>query len=425
MAGGTLIQIQSQGSTSFGKIGISNSNGQYTYYSTLVSAATAAVAGDTIVFFTNIIESGAVTVVLPDQVNVNLNGYSYTLDNAGIDNAIETIGVCTNSIYNGEIIRLNGSDNLADSVALRVSTTSTLNLDYVIVRNDTGNAIYMTESEITGSWKVLGLRAVYVGGTGSFDCILRNGDIQTTTDAINAEFDIVLFNCIIRSGGKGINGSSDVAIYNSVITATGGNAVDNSAAGAVQIENSNIISTTGIAVYGGDTGGVLLRNSNFFTLASSVLFVPLSSQSSIEVTHCTFSGLSGTLLNIQGGLRVSVLYNKVFISTGGTATGILAKAASGGSVDVSYNYITAITVNPASVSTGILFSATAGVPYYAKQNDIAVFAATATSFCIGGIITAFIAGNMLQINNGGSPIGPNVTQALASTPDLYGNTQII
>jgi hypothetical protein len=420
MLAGTFIQIKS-----FGPIGISDSSGQYTYYNTLSSAAAAATAGDTIVFFTNIVESGAVTVVIPDQVDVNLNGYSYTLDNAGIDNAIETIGVSTNSIYNGEIIRLNGSDNLADSVALRVSTTSTLNLDYVIVRNDTGNAIYMTESEITGSWKVLGLRAVYVGGTGSFDCILRNGDIQTTTDAINAEFDIVLFNCIIRSGGKGINGTLDVAIYNSVITAIGGNAVDNSAAGAVQIENSNIISTTGIAVYGGDTGGVFLRNSNFFTLASSALFVPLSSQSTVEVTHCTFFGLAGTCLNIQSGIRVSVLYNKVFISTAGTATGILARGFSGSSVDVSYNHILAVTTSVTSAGTGILFSTNAAVSYYAKQNDISVLAVSATSFCIGGIITAFVAGNMLLINNGGSPIGPNVTQAMVSTPDLYGNTQII
>lgn len=425
MPAGTFIQISSQG-TSFGPIGITDTNGAYTYYTTLASAAAAAVAGDTIVFFTNIVESGAVTVVLPDQVNINLNGYSYTLDNAGIDNAIETIGVSTNAIYNGEIIRLNGSDNLADSVALRVSTTSILYLDYVVVKNDTGNAIYMTESEITGSWKVLGLRAVYVGGTGGVDCILRNGDIQTTTDAINAEYDIVLFDCIVRSGGKGVIGINDIAIYSSVIYATGGNAIDCAGGMAVQVENSTVTATAGIGVYGGNQGGVSLRNSNFFTLTSSNLFVPLGSQSAVEVTHCTFFGLSGTLLNVQGAIRCIVLYNKIFVSSAGSAGGANLRASgSGAFVDVSYNHIIAVSTSPTSTITGILLTSIVGTTYYAKQNDVSVFAVSASSACIGGTVTAYVAGNMLQISNGSSPIGANVTQAMVSTPDLYGNTQII
>ena len=66
-----------------GVVGISDANGVYTYYATLQAAITAASAGDTVELFADIVETGAVEIILKDGVNINGNGHTYTLNNNG------------------------------------------------------------------------------------------------------------------------------------------------------------------------------------------------------------------------------------------------------------------------------------------------------------------------------------------------------
>ena len=138
---GTLTLINSTGgtnsitgfttgstSTSYGIFGISDSLGEYTYYSTLQSAINAASSGDVIQMFTNVIESSPVTVILKDGVDLNMNGYTYTLDSNSTDHCLTDNNVTVNcKIYNGNIVRSNVTYvNDTTSLCLYVQNISTV-----------------------------------------------------------------------------------------------------------------------------------------------------------------------------------------------------------------------------------------------------------------------------------------------------------
>ena len=91
----------------FGKFGIANASGEYTYYSDLSSSLQAATAGDTIQLFTNHTESSDHVFHLKDKVDFNFNGNelfisaSATLDGADMFSDNDIAVSC--SFYNGRI----------------------------------------------------------------------------------------------------------------------------------------------------------------------------------------------------------------------------------------------------------------------------------------------------------------------------------
>ena len=68
-----------------GVLGISSNIGEYTYYSTYTDAMAAAVAGDTVEQFGNITETSNVTITIKDEVHINMNGYTYTIDGSTVN----------------------------------------------------------------------------------------------------------------------------------------------------------------------------------------------------------------------------------------------------------------------------------------------------------------------------------------------------
>lgn len=105
----TLIQISSSGGASFGKFGIADSNGVYTYYSTLQAAITAASAGQTVEFFTDYTETGAVTVTLKNGVNINGNGHTYISSSASTHIVFTDNNVSVKCNINNLIVRKTGA----------------------------------------------------------------------------------------------------------------------------------------------------------------------------------------------------------------------------------------------------------------------------------------------------------------------------
>jgi hypothetical protein len=93
--------------TPFGKFGIANSSGSYTYYSDLSSSLQAAVSGDTIQMFTNVTEASDHVYHLKDKVDFNFNGNelfisaSATLDAKDMFSDNDIAVSC--SFYNGRI----------------------------------------------------------------------------------------------------------------------------------------------------------------------------------------------------------------------------------------------------------------------------------------------------------------------------------
>jgi hypothetical protein len=136
---GAILEVFSSGAAS-GRFGISDSNGAYTYYSTLTSAMTAAVSGQTIEVFADYTETGAVTITLKNGVTINGNGHTYTLTtNSGtafdIANSVSTVA----GIFNLNVVC---SGTASSSLYLSVNTSGTLTLTGSIFRNtSTGTCI--------------------------------------------------------------------------------------------------------------------------------------------------------------------------------------------------------------------------------------------------------------------------------------------
>lgn len=106
--------------------GIPNTAGVFTYYSTISAAITAATSGQTVEVLTDIVETGNVQIDLKNGVNINFNGHTYTLNNAGTKNAISDNNVAVECVLlNGIINRIGGTTSESDSCALYVDNTST------------------------------------------------------------------------------------------------------------------------------------------------------------------------------------------------------------------------------------------------------------------------------------------------------------
>lgn len=88
-----------------GRFGIANSNGAYTYYTTLQSAINAAVAGQTVEVFSDFTETGSVTITLKNGVNINGNGHTYTLSVNNGTNAFTFALSGTVELYNLKVVR--------------------------------------------------------------------------------------------------------------------------------------------------------------------------------------------------------------------------------------------------------------------------------------------------------------------------------
>ena len=128
--------------SSYGIFGISDSTGLYTYYSTLQDAIDNASDGDTIQMFANYLEL-AVTVFLKDGVDINMNGYTYTLKGASGENCLSDNNKPVNcKIYDGTIVRVSTT---------YVNDTQDLCL-YILDKNSNikTSGVYFVANETTG-----------------------------------------------------------------------------------------------------------------------------------------------------------------------------------------------------------------------------------------------------------------------------------
>lgn len=103
-----------------GIFGITNASGVYTYYATLTLAMAAATSGQTIEMFANVTETGAVTITLKNGVNINGNGYTYTLNNSGLSHAFSAANsvVTSCNINNLNVVRTGSTGTLFDNSCL-------------------------------------------------------------------------------------------------------------------------------------------------------------------------------------------------------------------------------------------------------------------------------------------------------------------
>ena len=114
--------------SSFGKFGIADSSGAYTYYDDFQTALNAASSGDTVEMFTNVTVSSTSTLTLIDGVNINMNGYKYENTESTNINMVTLPNSATVTIYNGYFKRNGGSAGAITNVTLDASPSTNSNL---------------------------------------------------------------------------------------------------------------------------------------------------------------------------------------------------------------------------------------------------------------------------------------------------------
>lgn len=276
---GAVQEIFSAGSAS-GRFGIANSSGVYTYYSTLTLAISAATSGQTIEMFADVIETGAVGVNLKNGVNINLNGHTYTLNNAGTNDAISDNSVTlTCTIFNGTIERSGGTSSPVDSTALAVKGASKITLQGVTIRSTFGCAAYIVGEVVGGHYigSAPGGLSLFVQG------IIRNASFYSAVGT--ARIDNLAQNCTFRSDGSyGVfanststrlmnctgYSTSSYGIYNAgvLINSSGFSTASDGIYNVGQVRNSTGYSTAGTGIF---TAGTCENSSGISTVSYGIL----------------------------------------------------------------------------------------------------------------------------------------------------------
>ena len=220
---GQALKTDGAGVISFGDVsmpsgvlGISNSSGVYTYYTTLTLAMAAATSGQTIIFFTDITETSNVEITLKDGVDINFNGYTYTLNTSGTANCfLANIANGRTRFYNGKIQRLGGTVSNVNSCVILVNnaTVAVYNLDF------NGVEIYSSFG---------------VGITGNNNTVPKINGVKIRTFSHGCYFNVgvQINNSFIETFGGGVGCYSKTITNSYVVTTGGGDAIALSSSGS-------------------------------------------------------------------------------------------------------------------------------------------------------------------------------------------------
>jgi len=132
------------GAASVNVLGISDSLGVYTYYSSFNSAITSASAGDTIEQFSDIVESSNTIITIDKELSINMNGYTYICTSTGTTDGVYVNTSSKVKILNGTIKRSGGTYGSTSNRALIVTSGSNLELTGTDIINTTGMSLYST-----------------------------------------------------------------------------------------------------------------------------------------------------------------------------------------------------------------------------------------------------------------------------------------
>jgi hypothetical protein len=385
--------VPSAGSTS-GKFGIADSNGAYTYYTTLQAAITAASAGQTVEMFTDYTETTATTVTLKNGVNINGNGhtYSYTFatGNCFIDNGVAVSCVIQN-------LTVNRTNHSSGNVWTITSVSS--NIDFL------GSKTYLTSSttgyaaSLSGTITNLWIKSIGVSISGTFGGILQNCYVETT----GSGFGITqLFpnatDCIgISISGRGFYVYEDGTLTRCFGKATSGYGIFCETSGSnIILYNCLSISSSGTALYMRGTkayNNICISSSgvgiscNFGN--NQIFNTSIKSASSIGIT-----GASGDLLNnssiiADGAQCVSAVStrNSTLINGWNNASGH-AYISPSASSDICNNVMSVTNTSANCIYNGLAVS-----PKYANN----------------------------AFKGATTPINANITQGITNTQDNQGN----
>lgn len=393
-------------------IGIADATGTYTYYSDLTTALSFATSGDTIEIFSDIEETGAVSINLKDGVKINGNGHTYTLNNSGTGNCFNA-PTGTHYIRNLKVIRTgSATTSLTQNLALYATTNNTV-IDVVgCVFDNQTNRTFATSSlniEIKGgSWYCGNLQAVVNTGSGTLEnAYVEDSATNGTTSGAAVYGNILVTNCKIRQIGNGYG-----------FYGVGGGVIENSnvySAGSTGVNSATVRHTTVLSdgLYG--TESCTLYHSHVTSTANQGCR-----------TGSVYNSFVYSSANVAGNLNGGNAYNSYFYSltTRGLNLNANGKAykctiiSGGGNA---YLLSSAATVNLNNCVIETLWNSASGHAIQCNAAGLRVLncsirVANSSAYCINGSSSSY-ANNVFE----GATTAVNSTQVITNTSDSQGN----
>ena len=399
----TIGDLPSSGGAT-GIIGIADASGSYTYYNTFALALAAASGGDTIQIFTDIIETSDITVTCVNNVNINFNGFTYTLNTSGNSNAFTLGAGVTMSMFNGRILRTGGAASSVTRVAIRASGAGTFNANSMTFENDFGTGAYFassTRSVIGGKFygATIGCYLVsatldnaYASAGSSYGMYFASGSSVNNCNAYSLSGYGMYNNGGSARDCKSVS-SGSVGFYHNVGNSYGCKGYSNANYGAVIAGSSGDVSD--IFGYSSAGSGVNLARSanNIVGVSTSSYGVRYSSGSGNQVfSNVTASSTSASALYILKNTGKAEFSNINIITTWNDANAH-AVTVSGSSNNIS---ISQGTLRVENSSANCIYSSLAKSLYF-----------------VG-----------LAFTNSTTAVNANITNLQSNTPDAFGNILI-
>lgn len=399
-----------------GRFGISDSNGVYTYYSTLQAAITAATSGQTVEFFTDATDSTSTPVELKVGVNINGNGHTYNhTSNSGATFTItDTAGT-----KNGDVnfFNLNIKRTTTSSAGDPIFTVSST---YTFIYNNFNffgcNVSYTSTSGNTIVFKVGALGRSTVNGlicttNGSGFAIDQSSGVELNTN-----------NCyvICNGTGSGITSSGGGVAKNCIVEITSGVAYSgylvpyectaySTTSGTCfttqTAYNCTAYSNTGKCFDGSGWGASTAFNCLARTTSGICFYSCIFSSSSAFATTGLTIGL-----HFNYGADVYKMYNNYF------------NVSSAAAIDISSVYImdssVVCTWDNAS-GHGVKMSGTTGAIC-----NCAIEVGNSSANCINSAAASTLKYSNNSFKGSTTAVNANVTQGISNSPDSKGNILI-
>lgn len=372
--------------SSGGIVGIANSSGVYTYYTTLSLAMTAAVSGQTIELFSDITETGSVTITLKNGVNINGNGHTYTLSVNDGTNAFTGANLQM-EFYNLKVIRTGRANGNGGYVLLSSNVSLTIIKCY-------GTTFINTFGEccVLNNCSLYGINAI-----GYYNAITDYGASK-------------IYNAICESNGLGYGISTS---FGSVYNSTGISVTTSGILCNGEVYESIGISTSGIGIE-----GQKITNSTGISTSGTAL-------SSAEARNCVGISTSGIAGN-------GTFYNSTLISSSNYA---ITGGGAGGKI---YNSYAQSTSSPTSLATNMYSSTVRCLWNNAGGNCTTSFGVSsfeilnsflevtnASAYCITGYIGSTWKYSNNSFKGATTAVNStNITQGITNTSDTKGNILI-
>lgn len=400
------------GTSSFGIFGISDSSGEYTYYSTLQSAINSSVFGDTIQMFANVVETSPTTVILKDGVDINMNGYTYTLNSASSDNCLtDNNSRVSSTIYDGTIIR-SGSTYVNDTTSLCLyiqNSTSNIKTFGVTFKSPTTTAIN-NNGTLRGSYVEAYARGIVNTRKLYSVNVITQLETAIYCDSTNSE----VYDSVGRSNGLGYGIGMLIPSFAGVIVNSVGYSLGQ--AGIYTVNTKEVQSCIGYS-----------SANNGISSAASIL------------NDCKGYSSAGSAVNLQNVILASNILGYSFASYGafvGTPTnGVNSKiqnltASSATSYGCGLNATGTATLTVKNLQSTSLLSGGSGYPCIVNgNNNIKIMGGSLDSWnsaqCIYSTLPITVSYVDLSFKTSTSPpVNINITQGATGPMDAYGNVII-